>query len=70
MSYLYKNIFETPIGTMTSLVAEDGIYLLQFADSLTSKRIERVQKQYQRKIIEADHLMNLKVKQEAIKSLV
>ena len=64
MSYLYKSTFETPIGTMTSLVAEDGIYFLQFADSLTSKQIERVQKHFQRKIIEKDHSMNLKVKQE------
>ncbi|MGX7077184.1 methylated-DNA--[protein]-cysteine S-methyltransferase [Globicatella sanguinis] len=64
MSYLYKNTFETPIGTMTSLVAENGIYLLQFADSLKPKQIERVQKQYQRKIIEKDHSMNLKVEQE------
>ncbi|OFK59575.1 hypothetical protein HMPREF2811_04360 [Globicatella sp. HMSC072A10] len=64
MCYLYKNTFETPIGTMTSLVAEEGIYLLQFDDSLTTKQIERVRKLYQRKIIEKEHAMNLKVKKE------
>lgn len=69
MNYLYKNTFETQMGSMTSLVADEGVFLLQFTDSLNHQKLEGMAQKFNRQIIEKEHSINIKLQEELVEYL-
>lgn len=54
MNELYQNEITTPLGLMTALVNDKGLYYLQFSDKTNHRSINRIEK-----------LNNMSIKQES-----